>query len=73
MTRDAFTEPLERLLRDGVAEGSVGAIEDPAESATVLFNLVAWTYIHLRSGHRWKPERAQAATLAVALHGVLDR
>jgi len=73
MTRDVFTEPLERLLRDGAAEGTVEAVENPVETATVLFNLVGWTYIHLRSGHRWSPERAQATTLAVALHGVLRR
>lgn len=41
------------------------------ETATVLFNLVGWTYIHLRTGHGWRPERAQTATVAIALHGVL--
>lgn len=39
--------------------------------ATVLFNLVGWTYIHLRSGHRWKPKRAREATLDLALNGLL--
>lgn len=71
MTRSVFTEPLERLLRDGAAEGTLAAVEDPAETATVLFNLVGWTYIHLRSGHRWPPARARVATLAIALRGVL--
>ena len=71
MTRDVFTEPLERLLRDGAAEGTLAPIEDPAETATVLFNLVGWTYIHLRSGHRWSPARARRATMDVALRGVL--
>jgi AcrR family transcriptional regulator len=71
MTRDVFTEPLERLLRDGVAEGTI-AINDPLEAATVLFNLVGWTYVHLRTGHRWPAERAQAATLTIALRGVLS-
>ncbi len=71
LTRNVFTEPLERVLRDGVADGSVRAPEDPAEAATVLFNLVGWTYIHLRSGHHWSPERAQRATLDAALRGVL--
>src|SRR5712691_2532581 len=47
LTRSVFTEPLERLLRDGAADGSLRDV-DPVEMATVLFNLVGWTYIHLR-------------------------
>ena len=70
MTRTVFTEPLEKLLRDGVADGSLRAL-DPSETATVLFNLVGWTYIHLRTGHGWKPERARRATLDPVLHGLL--
>ena len=61
-----WTDPLERLLRDGAADGSLR--ERPArQTATVLFNLVGWTYIHLRSGHGWSPERALDATLDIAL------
>ena len=70
LTRDEFTEPLERLLRDGVSEGSLRAFDDPLRQATVLFNLVGWTYIHLRSGHRWSPDVARQTTVDVALNGV---
>jgi AcrR family transcriptional regulator len=70
LTRTVFTEPLEKLLRDGIADGSLRDVE-PVETATVLFNLVGWTYIHLRTGHGWKPERARAATLGPVLHGLL--
>lgn len=70
MTRTVFTEPLEKLLREGVADGSLRNV-DPLETATVLFNLVGWTYIHLRTGHGWKPERARRATLDPVLHGLL--
>lgn len=70
LTRGVFAEPLERLLRDGAADGSL-RVADPADSATVLFNLVGWTYVHLRSGHRWNPARARAGTLDIALRGVL--
>jgi AcrR family transcriptional regulator len=69
LTRSVFSEPLERLVRDGIADGTLRDA-DPAELATVLFNLVGWTYIHLRTGHRWPPQRASAAVLSVALHGV---
>lgn len=72
LTRSTFTEPLERLLHEGQAEGSV-APGDVAERATVLFNLVGWTYIHLRTGHGWPPARARAAVTEIALEGVLAR
>jgi AcrR family transcriptional regulator len=70
LTRTVFTEPLEKLLRDGIAEGSLREV-DPVETATVLFNLVGWTYIHLRTGHGWNPERAARATLDPVLQGML--
>jgi AcrR family transcriptional regulator len=70
LTRTVFTEPLEKLLREGIADGSLREV-DPLETATVLFNLVGWTYIHLRTGHAWKPERARRATLDPVLHGLL--
>ena len=70
MTRSVFTDPLEKLLREGISDGSLRAV-DPSETATVLFNLVGWTYIHLRTGHRWKPDRARRATLDPVLHGLL--
>ena len=70
MTRTVFTEPLERLLLDGAADGSL-CLTDATEQATVLFNLVGWTYIHLRTGHGWPPERAVRAVLEPVLHGVL--
>ena len=70
LTRAVFTEPLERLLRDGIADGSLRQL-DPVEAATVLFNMVGWTYIHLRNGHGWNPDRARTATLDPVLHGLL--
>lgn len=70
LTRRVFTEPVERLLRDGAADGSLRAVEDPAETATVLFNLIGWTYRHLRRGHGWAPERARRGVLSIALGGL---
>ena len=71
LTRDVFTEPLERLLRDGAKEGSVRGFDDPAATATVLFNCVGWTYIHLRSGHGWRAPAAAQATIDLALNGII--
>jgi AcrR family transcriptional regulator len=70
LTRPVFIEPLERLLRDGMNEGSVRDL-DALTSATLLFNMVGWSYIHLRSGHRWAPEQAAEATVDLAMHGVM--
>lgn len=72
LTRSIFTEPLERILRDGARDGTLGAA-DPLERATVLFNLVGWTYLHLRRGHGWPADRARGATLELALKGALAR
>jgi hypothetical protein len=41
--------------------------------ATVLFNLVGWTYMHLRTGHGWTPERASRHLLSLAVEGVVAR
>ena len=72
MTRTVYTEPLERLLRDGAADGSLRE-GDPQETATVRFTVVGWTYVHLRTGHRWPPDRARPAVLDPVLRGVLSR
>ena len=40
-------------------------------TATVLFNLVGWTYVHMRTGHGWTPEHARAAVLDPVLNGLL--
>lgn len=69
LTRDVYTAPLQRLLMDGIADGSLKPT-DAAETATVLFNLVGFTYRHLRQGHTWPAAQARRAVLAVALEGV---
>lgn len=70
LTRTVFTEPLEKLLHDGASDGTLREV-NALETATVLFNLVGWTYIHLRTGHGWPPGRAAAATLDPVLHGLV--
>lgn len=70
MTRSVFTEPLEKLLRDGVADGSINCA-DPVEGSTTIFNMVGWTYLHLRSDHRWSPAQTLDAVAGIVLHGLL--
>lgn len=70
LTRSPFTDPLERLLRDGAAEGSLRDV-DAREAATVLFNVVGQSYIHLRAGHGWNPDRARSGVIDLCLRGLL--
>jgi AcrR family transcriptional regulator len=72
LTRKVFVEPLERLLLDGAADGSLAEL-DAEETATVLFNVVGHTYTHLRVGHEWTPERARKGVIDVSIDGVLPR
>lgn len=70
LTDAPFTDPLERLLRDGAADGSLRPV-DPVETATVLFNMAGWTYLHLRTAHRWDPQRARRAVLDLLIAGLV--
>ncbi len=67
-TRSVFVEPLQRIIDDAVREGTV---VDDGSLATVVFNTVGWSYIHLRTGHRWSCERAAASVRRLVLHGLL--
>jgi AcrR family transcriptional regulator len=72
LSRPGFTEPIRRLLEDGAADGSLVA-RDAEETATLIINLVGWTYRHLRRGHNWSAERARDGVLRIALDGVAAR
>jgi AcrR family transcriptional regulator len=53
-----FIEPFERLLRDGNVDGSLHS-DNPLPDATLLANAVCWTYLHMRSAHRWDTATAR--------------
>jgi AcrR family transcriptional regulator len=65
-----YLRPLITFLRQGAADGSLEAGEDIVETADVLFNAVAWTYVHLRGRHEWPADRARARVVGVVLNGV---
>lgn len=65
---DVFAEPFERLLRDGAADGSLRALS-PEITATALFNLVGWGYIHLRAAHAWSASTAADLIIDLVLRG----
>ncbi len=69
LTRKVFVEPLERLLLDGAADGSLEQCDAP-ETATLLFNAVCHTYGHLRTGHGWTQRRAREGVIRLLLDGL---
>jgi len=71
-TRAVFVEPLARLLRDGAADGTLRPLADPDTSATVLFNQIGGTYVHLRGDHGWSPGRCREALLELTMRGVVS-
>ncbi|MCA1842038.1 MAG: TetR/AcrR family transcriptional regulator [Actinobacteria bacterium] len=64
-----FQQPIERLLLDGIADGTL-SVSDPAETASLLFNAVGWSYVHLRTAHGWEGERAARGLVQLLLDGV---
>jgi len=72
--RTPYIEPIVRLLRDGLADGTVSLSQPDKvdEAAVVLFNIV-WTYVHLRSRHGWSPRRTRNALLPTLLLGLTPR
>ena len=64
-----FTDPLRRLLEDGLADGTIRAL-DVEPTAEVLFNQVSWTYVHLRRTHRWSARSARTNVVDLAVAGV---
>ena len=70
LTRDVFVEPLERLLLDGAADGTLRAV-DASEMATVVFNVIGHTYAHLRADHRWDRARARGGVMGLVLDGLV--
>lgn len=68
-----YLRPFIAFLREGAADGSLEPGEHVVETADVLFNAAAWTYVHLRGRHRWPADRARARVVGVVLNGVAAR
>jgi AcrR family transcriptional regulator len=64
-TSQEFIEPFARLLRDGQADGSLD-VADPDRQATLLANTVAWTYLHMRTAHKWPHGELRRQVIAIA-------
>jgi AcrR family transcriptional regulator len=70
LTREPFTGVLRRLLEAGAQDGSIAPQDDPAETATLIFNATGHTYRHLRTGHRWPADRARERVVALVVDGL---
>jgi len=68
----SFTEPLTRLIRDGVADRSLAPSEDCETTGDVVFNAVCWPYVHLRGRHGWTPARARGLLIRLIMTGLRD-
>jgi AcrR family transcriptional regulator len=65
-----YLHPFIRFLREGARDGSLPAVDDVVATADVLFNAVAWPYVHLRGRHGWPAEKACAGIVGVVLNGI---
>ena len=61
-----YLRPLVQFLREGEADGSLSLRAELVETADILFNSVAWTYVHMRGRHEWDPERARTTIVDLA-------
>lgn len=71
-SRAGYVEALERLLREGVADGSIRPV-DAGEAATVLVNATDRTYRHLRGAHGWDEQRSRSLLVDLLLDGLAPR
>ena len=66
-----YLRPFITFLREGASDGSLAVdADDVFETADVLFNTVAWPYVHLRGRHAWPADRARDRVLGLVLNGL---
>jgi AcrR family transcriptional regulator len=70
-TRDVYITPFRRMIQDGQVDGTVYSHLDAEQTATLLFNVLTRTYLHMRVGHGWTPEHASGALLDLITPGLL--
>ena len=68
-----YLRPFITFLREGAADGSLEPGDDVVETADVVFNAVAWPYVHLRGRHGWPADRARNRIVGLVLDGVANR
>jgi len=66
-----FLDPFIAPIHDARAAGQLRATAKDTDLADVMFNAVAWTYLHLRSRHHWSSKKARNLLFGTLLEGVL--
>jgi len=65
-----YLHPFIRFLREGAQDGSLPPV-DTFTTADVMFNAVAWPYVHLRGRHGWPARKARASIVGIVLDGIV--
>lgn len=66
-----FLDPFLRAISDARAAGAIISRTKDLDLADILFNGVAWPYLHFRVRHQWPATRARRLLIATLLDGVL--
>lgn len=66
----SFLDPLTRLIRDGMTDGSLTPSEDYQTTGDVVFNTICWPYVHLRGRHDWTPAKARGLLIHLIMTGL---
>jgi AcrR family transcriptional regulator len=65
-----YLDPFVRFARDGKADGTLRPEGKVDDMANLVFNSVAWTYVHMRGRHQWPRARARRLLIELVLGGV---
>lgn len=65
-----YSDPLIRLIRDGMADGTLAPPTDCDRAGSLAFNSVCWPYVHLRRHHDWPPDEARRLLVDLVVAGM---
>lgn len=66
-----YLHPFIQFLREGARDGSLTPGDDVVATADVVFNAVAWPYVHLRGRHEWPADEARTRVVGLVLNGIV--
>jgi hypothetical protein len=66
-----FLDPFLRAIADARAAGEIRTRTKDLDLADILFNGVAWPYLHFRVRHQWPAARARKLLITTLLDGVM--
>jgi len=66
-----YLHPFIQFLGEGTRDGSLAVGEDVVRMADMVFNAVAWPYVHLRGRHGWEADEARERLVGLVLNGIV--